>query len=114
MEEEYYYMQRGAGIFVLPAEIDVSLNSIGWTWQDYLDGAFVRLIEGQIEFMLAHPAASVKEVYDMELAAPPVEPPSPPPLYVPYDWEQVMEFNYGMMEGLGIPPKEPLEEGGET
>ena len=39
----------------------------GSTYEDYLRGKFVLLSQQQVEFHIAHPEASVKEVWDMSL-----------------------------------------------
>jgi hypothetical protein len=87
---------------------------VGETWKDYLDGKWVLLSEGQLAFRSENPGASIKEVFDMELLPPPPEPPKPPkPSYEPYDYGQMMLFTWGLMEGLGIPPKEEEAEEAE-
>ena len=44
-------------------------NNLGTTWEDYLDNKWVPLSKKQVEFYNNNPAATVKEVWDMELAS---------------------------------------------
>lgn len=45
-------------------------DNIGTTWQDYEANKWVLLSSEQVAFHEEHPTASVKEVYDMEIAVP--------------------------------------------
>lgn len=82
----------------------------GETYFESFSGKFVELSEQQIAFMDEHPTATAKEWFDMELA--PVIPPEPPepPATPGFEWDgayslkEILEFNEGLMEGLGIDP----------
>ena len=74
MEEKYIYIKRGHGYleFDTPISIELNGNVMGTTWQDYLDKKWVQLSAEQIAFKEAHPNASIKEVFDMQMAPEPV------------------------------------------
>ena len=67
---KYIYIKRNnAQHFVEFAEPlnEEQFNNLGTTWQDYLDNKWVLLNNEQISFYEINPAASVKEVFDMQL-----------------------------------------------
>ena len=52
----------------LEYELDPRLyDDIGESFEDYLDGKWVKLSENQLAFKESHPDASVKEVFDMQM-----------------------------------------------
>lgn len=73
--EKYVYIKRSiAKTYVDFAEPlnPEEYNNIGETYEDYLDNKWVLLSDEQVAFHEAHPTASVKEVWDMELTPTPV------------------------------------------
>lgn len=57
---------------VLASELNAAqFDNIGHTWQDYLDNKWVLLSKKQVAFHEAHPEASLREVWDMELTPAP-------------------------------------------
>lgn len=45
------------------AYIDAYVGRIGNSWEDYLNGKFVKLNNKQIEYMKKHPNASIREIW---------------------------------------------------
>ena len=72
MEKYVYIKQSIAKHFVDFAEplSPEEYNNLGETWQDYLNNLWVLLSDEQVAFHEENPNASVKEVWDMELAPP--------------------------------------------
>lgn len=72
-EEKYIYIKRGLGYleFDTPISQELNANDLGTTWEDYNNGKFVLLSAEQLAFKAAHPNASIKEVFDMELTPAP-------------------------------------------
>lgn len=68
---EYKYFYNGE-VLTFGFELDENYE-VGTTYEDSLDGAWVPLSKEQEEFYSAHPAASVREIFDCALA-PPYEP----------------------------------------
>lgn len=55
----------------LDKELDKnSYSNIGYTYEDYEKGAWVKLSDEQVQFHLNHPNASVEEVWDMTIYDP--------------------------------------------
>lgn len=48
-------------------ELDPYNYTVGFTWEDYLNGYWVPMSETQIAFGENNPSASIKEIFDMEL-----------------------------------------------
>lgn len=64
----------------LDAPLDQENNQIGTTWDDYMIGAWLLLNDEQVAFHEANPAASVEEVFNMQLTPEPIDPdPAPEP-----------------------------------
>jgi len=74
MEEKYIYIKRGLGYveFDTPISTELNGNDLGTTWEDYNNGKFVLLSAEQLTFKDEHPAASIKEVFDMQMTPAPV------------------------------------------
>lgn len=52
---------------ILPSDL---FDNLGETYEDFLDNKWVLLSEEQVSFHQEHPEATIKEVLEMELAAP--------------------------------------------
>lgn len=73
--EKYVYIKRSIAKtyvdFAEPLNPD-EYNNIGETYEDYMDNLWVLLSDEQVAFHEAHPTASVKEVWDMEITPAPI------------------------------------------
>lgn len=59
---------------VLIDTIDGYQDSVGSTWKDYENGKILLLSQEQVDFHIANPGASIKNVWDMEIPSVPEEP----------------------------------------
>lgn len=75
MEENFTYIKKSIPsefvVFAEPLKSE-EYDNLGETWQDYLDNKWVLLNEQQVAFHRSNPTASVKEVFDMQLAPAPL------------------------------------------
>ena len=70
MDKMYVYIKLSIAATFVSFEKPLSeeeYNNIGSTWQDFLDNLWVPLNDEQVAFHEEHPAASVNEVWDMQL-----------------------------------------------
>lgn len=74
MEENFTYIKKNIPgefiVFAEPLKFE-EYDNLGETWQDYLDNKWVLLNEQQVAFHESNPTASIKEVFDMQLAPAP-------------------------------------------
>lgn len=78
----YIYKSAKGGYVTLAKALSSENYPIGTTWQDYLDGLWVKLSKQQLAFRADHPDASIEEVWNMALNEPEQEPeqePAPEP-----------------------------------
>lgn len=59
--------------------LESEINRIGTTWEDYVSGCWILLTDEQRAFRETHPAASVMEVFNMQLIPLPEPLPEPEP-----------------------------------
>lgn len=75
MAKKYVYIKKSIGKPYIEFAEQLNpeeYNNLGTTWQDYEQNKWVLLSGEQVAFRDEHPNASVKEVFDMELAPAPV------------------------------------------
>lgn len=70
----YIYKSAKGGYVTLAKALSSENYPIGTTWQDYLDGLWVKLSKQQLAFRAEHPDASIEEVWNMALNEPEQEP----------------------------------------
>lgn len=117
---ETYIRKNIAGYYAeFPEPIDpVYWNGkIGTTWQDFEDGKWLHLSAAQVDFRNAHPEASVKEVWDMQIVPPeptPTPTPEPPSSYTLVDLsENLSDADKEAIItnlGLDVEPEQPTLE----
>lgn len=68
-----YINKTAYNIYIeLDEALDTESNFVGSTWEDFESGAWLLLSEEQVKFREENPAASVREVWNMELVERPV------------------------------------------
>jgi len=72
MATQHVYIQKSApgGFVTLGKALNSDNYPVGTTWQDYLDGKWVKLTTAQKAFRTEHPEASIEEVWNMALNEP--------------------------------------------
>lgn len=65
----YVNIDSASKVINLDFELDDNYE-VGTTYEDYLDGKWVKLNADQEEFYNTHPSASIREIFDCELTPP--------------------------------------------
>lgn len=71
--EYYIHLNSFRAIVSLDFTLDEGTYEVGTTWDDYLDGKWVKLSEEQVMFKEEHPEATISEVWNMKLNEPEVD-----------------------------------------
>lgn len=71
--EYYIHLNSFHAVVSLDFTLDENTYSVGTTWDDYLDGKWVKLSDEQVTFKTEHPEATVEEVWNMELKTPEID-----------------------------------------
>jgi hypothetical protein len=64
----YYYI-KNKNILKLSAPLSETRYNIGYTYVDYIKGAFVPLSDEQVDFYLHHQGESIKNIFDMKTSS---------------------------------------------
>lgn len=59
--------------FIIEQELDPNKFNIGETYEDYLNGAFIKLTDDQLSFIRRNPNASIKEIIGQYIITPNVD-----------------------------------------
>lgn len=71
--EYYIHLNSSTKIVALEFTLDEEVYKVGTTWDDYLDGKWVKLSEEQVIFSEKYPDATVEEIWNMELKTPEID-----------------------------------------
>ena len=67
MENKMTYIKQGIGIVEYDFELDHNSYNVGYTYEDYLNGAWVILTSEHLEFRKNNPSCLLEEMFDLKL-----------------------------------------------